>query len=234
MSPCFSSRPGDSAFNRRNFRFESFKLSGEYKPPEELGNDDGCWPYPFPKCNHVPGLESKYPRCAQVRDLPACATTCPNKAYGTSMQKDTHRAKSWGRLPIGPEKIKQEIFDNGPVAAMMTLYEDFRFYKSGVYVHKTGQMLAAHTLKLIGWGVESGQEYWLAVNAWNEEWGDHGMIKLASSVYFVRMTRIWIRAVTEKAELSCIFIDDEEKKSLAPSNLLFQLDAGGRVQEGSH
>ncbi|EER04837.1 cathepsin B, putative [Perkinsus marinus ATCC 50983] len=150
---------------------------GEYKPPKKLGNDDGCWPYPFPKCNHVPGMKVKYPRCgSKVGRLAA-----PSHCDGLHCRRagDVHRAKSWGRLPISPEKIKQEIFDNGPVAAIMTIHEDFRLYKSGVYEYKTGAMVGAHTLKLIGWGVEAGQEYWLAVNSWNEEWGDQGKIKLA-------------------------------------------------------
>ncbi|EEQ98799.1 cathepsin b, putative [Perkinsus marinus ATCC 50983] len=106
--------------------------------------------------------------------------------------RDLHRAKSFGRLPAIPQNIKQEIFTNGPVIGALTIYEDIRVYKAGVYVHQTGSFQGIHTLKIIGWGVESGQDYWLAVNSWNEEWGDHGMIKLAvgrtgieNSVYYV-------------------------------------------------
>ncbi|EER06126.1 cathepsin b, putative, partial [Perkinsus marinus ATCC 50983] len=78
------------------------------------------------------------------------------------------------------------------VLGVISMYEDFRLYKSGVYVHTTGGLVGVHSLKIIGWGVESGQDYWLAVNSWNEESGDHGMIKLAvgetgieNSIYYV-------------------------------------------------
>lgn len=35
-----------------------------------------------------------------------------------------------------------------------------------------------HTVRIIGWGVENGTDYWLVVNSWNEDWGDKGMIKV--------------------------------------------------------
>lgn len=34
-------------------------------------------------------------------------------------------------------------------------------------------------MKIIGWGVENGDPYWLVANSWNEGWGDHGLFKIA-------------------------------------------------------
>jgi cathepsin B len=45
---------------------------------------------------------------------------------------------------------------------------------SGVYKHVTGYELGGHAVKIIGYGVENGQDYWLAVNSWNEDFGDNG------------------------------------------------------------
>merc|ERR1712070_93363 len=60
-----------------------------------------------------------------------------------------------------------------------TVYEDFPTYKSGVYKHVSGGQLGGHAVRLLGWGVENGEDYWLIANSWNEEWGDNGTFKIA-------------------------------------------------------
>lgn len=38
--------------------------------------------------------------------------------------------------------------------------------------------MGGHAIKVIGWGVEEGVDYWLCVNSWNETWGDKGTFKI--------------------------------------------------------
>jgi hypothetical protein len=45
-----------------------------------------------------------------------------------------------------------EIIDRGPVVAEFALYEDFLFYKSGVYQHTTGKLYGYYYAKILGWG----------------------------------------------------------------------------------
>merc|ERR1712098_953244 len=79
-----------------------------------------------------------------------------------------------GGLFGSSKKIQQEMFENGPVEGAFTVYEDFLAYKSGVYQHKSGQMLGGHAIKILGWGVDNGVDYWLIANSWNEEWAGEG------------------------------------------------------------
>merc|ERR1719238_618493 len=67
---------------------------------------------------------------------------------------------------------------NGPLEVTMTVYSDFVHYKSGVYQHKTGQMLGGHAIKVIGYGTEDGMPYWLIQNSWTTTWGDGGYFKI--------------------------------------------------------
>jgi cathepsin B len=69
--------------------------------------------------------------------------------------------------------------NHGPVEAAFSVYEDFLLYKSGVYKHTTGQELGGHAVKMLGWGVENGNKYWLMANSWNTDWGDNGFFKIA-------------------------------------------------------
>lgn len=38
--------------------------------------------------------------------------------------------------------------------------------------------MGGHAVKIIGWGIENGIQYWLVVNSRNEVWGDHGLFKI--------------------------------------------------------
>lgn len=40
-----------------------------------------------------------------------------------------------------------------------------------------GQIVA----KLIGWGEENGVKYWILANTYNENWGENGFIRMATS-----------------------------------------------------
>lgn len=71
-----------------------------------------------------------------------------------------------------------EIYTHGSVGADFEVYEDFINYKTGVYHHVKGSYLGGHAIKLIGWGVENGAKYWIAVNSWNDGWGDNGTFKI--------------------------------------------------------
>ena len=75
-----------------------------------------------------------------------------------------------------------EIMKFGPVEGAFTVYEDFETYTSGVYQHITGRYLGGHAIRILGWGVENGQKYWLVANSWNESWGENGYFKILKGV----------------------------------------------------
>ncbi|EYB96045.1 hypothetical protein Y032_0154g3007 [Ancylostoma ceylanicum] len=81
-------------------------------------------------------------------------------------------------LPNNERSIRQEIYKNGPVVAAFKVYEDFSFYKGGIYVHKWGIQTGAHAVKVIGWGRENGTDYWLIANSWNTDWGEDGYFRI--------------------------------------------------------
>ena len=81
-------------------------------------------------------------------------------------------------IPNDVAAIQQDIMTYGPVEAAFTVYADFPSYKSGVYRHTTGQALGGHAIKIIGWGTENGDDYWLVNNSWNSDWGDNGTFKI--------------------------------------------------------
>lgn len=146
---------------------------GEYSA---IGKGDSCFPYQLAPCAHhvvSPGLQN----CTGDASTPACPTACSEKSYGTAWAQDKHTSKTAYSVS-GVQNIMAEIAKNGPVTAAFTVYDDFLAYKSGVYHHVSGSQLGGHAVKIMGWGTESGVDYWLVANSWNTSWGDQGTFKI--------------------------------------------------------
>jgi cathepsin B len=138
------------------------------------GDNQWCQPYAFASCEHH--VKGKLAPCGPSQPTPKCKKTC-NSDYGKDYQSDKNYGSAYS-VRSSEDAIMQEIFKNGSVEGAFTVYEDFPTYRSGVYRHTTGSALGGHAIKLIGWGVENGDKYWLIANSWNEDWGDKGLFKI--------------------------------------------------------
>lgn len=79
------------------------------------------------------------------------------------------------------QAIQEDIMKYGPVTGAFTVYESFETYTSGVWSYDAataGAELGGHAIKVIGWGNENGEDYWLCNNSWNDTWGDLGTFKI--------------------------------------------------------
>jgi cathepsin B len=142
----------------------------------DFGDNALCFDYTMEKCaHHVESTTLK--SCDDVAQVaPKCESTCQTNTDITYSDDKNHASSSYGIRGI--DKIKEDISTYGTVTAAFTVYEDFLTYKSGVYQHTTGSALGGHAIKLIGYGTEGGEDYWLAVNSWNNTWGDKGTFKI--------------------------------------------------------
>ncbi|CAN6469564.1 unnamed protein product [Victoria cruziana] len=131
---------------------------------------DECDPYFDAAGCHHPGCTPTWP-------TPQCLKKCKRKNQVWSNLK--HFGVSAYRIKSDPQTIMAEVYKNGPVETSFVVYEDFAYYKSGVYKHVSGESIGNHAVKLIGWGTtEEGEDYWLVANSWNSDWGDNGFFKI--------------------------------------------------------
>lgn len=44
--------------------------------------------------------------------------------------------------------------------------------------------MGGHAVKIIGWGTDadSGEDFWLVVNSWNDSWGEGGLFRILRGV----------------------------------------------------
>ncbi|XP_022174317.1 cathepsin B-like [Myzus persicae] len=144
----------------------------------DYGSNEGCQPWLIPPCNHTV-MDERSPSymCGKYKsETPKCNLNCYNPNYSKPFLKDISKGVriDWNC----PGTIRNELKKHGPATAIMRVYEDFLTYKSGIYQHVTGKLLGQITVKVIGWGVNRGVQYWLAANSWGTSWGDKGFFKI--------------------------------------------------------
>lgn len=165
------------------------------------GDTKTCQPYFLPPCDHY--INGSYGECPDDVDTPQCVNSC-NDINGIKYNNDIIKSSSAYSLS-GEVNIMLDIYENGPVEASFTVYEDFLTYSSGIYQHVTGSAIGGHDVKIIGWGVENDVKYWLCVNSWNEEWGDKGFFKIKRGNNECGIESLVNAGVYKPEDLSSIF-----------------------------
>ena len=92
--------------------------------------------------------------------------------------KESYTARSWQWVTLDEpdvEAIKEAVL-HGPVLTLMNVYEDFLFYKSGVYQALGMNFLGAHAVRIVGW--DDAARAWIVQNSWGETWGEDGCARI--------------------------------------------------------
>ncbi len=105
-----------------------------------------------------------------------CSQACSNPAYSYSKYFPNKTSKV--RLLRNMDAVKNEILKGGPVTAGMQVYDDLSIFRGGS-VYRPGpsaRPAERHSVNLVGWGVQGGQEYFIIQNSWGNTWGEKGNI----------------------------------------------------------
>ncbi|RCN47336.1 papain family cysteine protease [Ancylostoma caninum] len=140
-----------------------------------------CKPYAFHPCGYHPG-QTYYGDCPRhTWKTPKCEKFC-RRGYPIPYEKDKYYGASAYYVSKDEKDIRREIWKNGPVQAGYYVYEDFRYYRGGIYKHTWGAQSGGHAVKIIGWGREmvngTDTPYWIIANSWNVKWGEKGYFRM--------------------------------------------------------
>jgi C1A family cysteine protease len=78
----------------------------------------------------------------------------------------------------GSETALMSAVQKNPVSiAIEADQSGFQFYSGGVFKGNCGTQLD-HGVLLVGYGTDSGDDYWKVKNSWGSSWGENGYIRL--------------------------------------------------------
>lgn len=82
-------------------------------------------------------------------------------------------------------ELTEAVATEGPVSIAFQVVDDFRLYRSGVYTStkcKNGPKDVNHAVLAVGYGNESGKDFYTIKNSWGAQWGMSGYFKMERGV----------------------------------------------------
>lgn len=111
--------------------------------------DEACYPY-------TAGDQNCTGRCSDWQQR-------LYKVTGFQVQTSTAAMKTW-------------ISSKGPLTGCFIVYDDFRFYRSGVYRRTSDQERGGHCVSMVGY--DDNAQCWICKNSWGAGWGENGFFRI--------------------------------------------------------
>lgn len=107
----------------------------------------------------------------------ATNNSCSNACF--NWQSNTSKVIGWHSSTPTVNDIKNALYAYGPVLATMYVYNDFYYYRSGVYSYTSGSYVGAHAVLAVGY--DDTNQCFIVKNSWGTGWGEAGYFMIAYS-----------------------------------------------------
>mmetsp|Transcript_29017 Transcript_29017/g.79366 ORF Transcript_29017/g.79366 Transcript_29017/m.79366 type:complete len:275 (+) Transcript_29017:3-827(+) len=154
---------------------------GDDAPVYQYAKDFGI---PHESCSNYMAVNTKCNNRMPVteKNKPGCYTCSPGAKGCTAISEyDKLFVSNFGKCS-GYEKMKQEIYNNGPISCGIDATDKMEAYTGGIYSEKGAESID-HIISVVGWGVDAqtADEYWIVRNSWGEPWGEKGFMRIVTS-----------------------------------------------------
>ena len=96
----------------------------------------------------------------------------------TGWKKLGSSTSTWS--PVDEEEIKEFLYETGPLAIALNA-NPLQTYSGGILDKTSSQCPVSginHAVTLVGYGAESGVDYWIVKNSWGANWGENGYFRI--------------------------------------------------------
>lgn len=145
---------------------------------EQADDTEGCKPFFISKFEGFVMPSTPLPRFF-----------CPNASFKGTYFADRMKIRgirTYSNMMMTTENlilaVQEAMMRRGTLVAFLRVYEDIYLYSSGIYQTNGVNMLGAHAVRLIGWGVENNVKFWLFANSWGPWWGEKGFFRIVRGV----------------------------------------------------
>jgi C1A family cysteine protease len=137
----------------------------------DSGCNGGLMDYAFEWIQNNGGIctEASYPYVSGTGLNPSCKRTC-TEVSGTTPSKWTDVSKTESAL-------KTAVAQQPVSVAIEADQVAFQYYQSGVLTGTCGNNLD-HGVLAVGYGTDSGTDYWKVKNSWGTSWGEAGYVRI--------------------------------------------------------
>jgi hypothetical protein len=110
----------------------------------------------------------------------ACGTGCGNNTEvpACPAQSGTKKCPVEFSTLNSDAEIQAAVMTVGAVEVGFFVMADFMNYKSGIFHSTSEQTLGGHAVKIVGWGKEGTEFYWIVQNSWGSSWGEEGFFRI--------------------------------------------------------
>eukprot|EP00933_Yihiella_yeosuensis_P038196 TRINITY_DN3213_c0_g1_i1.p1 TRINITY_DN3213_c0_g1~~TRINITY_DN3213_c0_g1_i1.p1 ORF type:complete len:379 (+),score=58.32 TRINITY_DN3213_c0_g1_i1:82-1218(+) len=115
--------------------------------------------------------------------IPAQSQYWGNNELTETCQQDKAKlatVKTTGFVQLPTNKLQplmDALSNEGPVSVSLAAGE-WRSYSSGVFAGCVPDAIISHAVLAVGYGTDSGHDYFLIRNSWGQDWGENGFIRI--------------------------------------------------------
>jgi len=154
----------------------------------EGGNPGGVYTYaektgiPDSSCEQYVASDGKCDTKTRCKDCtwPPCpeGQDCQDKCW--AVKHKNYFVKNYYSVR-GTDKMKAEIYKNGPISCGVHADDKFEAYTGGIFSEHNFFPMINHEIAVVGYGVDetSGEGYWIGRNSWGTYWGENGFFKMS-------------------------------------------------------